>query len=145
MEEYLASVRIAMDSFGMSERDVAEAMDRAERDREALSGSRGVVEFLAWQGDEPVATGRATFTAHGVLLNGGSTLERARGRGAYRALVAARWREAERRGSPRLVTQAGDMSRPILARLGFREVCDIRILLDRAGDGREGARSGEDG
>jgi hypothetical protein len=28
------------------------------------------------------------------------------------------------------VTQAGSMSRPILARLGFREVCEIRILLD---------------
>ena len=24
------------------------------------------------------------------------------------------------------------MSRPILARLGFREICDIRILLDRS-------------
>jgi hypothetical protein len=28
------------------------------------------------------------------------------------------------------VTQAGAMSRPILQRLGFREVCEIRILLD---------------
>jgi hypothetical protein len=29
------------------------------------------------------------------------------------------------------VTQAGPMSRPILGRLGFREVCEIRILVDR--------------
>src|SRR6266508_220738 len=37
-------------------------------------------------------------------------LSLARGRGAYRALVAARWQEAERRGVPRLVTQAGALS-----------------------------------
>jgi hypothetical protein len=85
-----------------------------------------------------------------VLLNGGSTLERARGRGAYRALVGARWADAAAEGRPVLVTQAGAMSRPILARLGFREVCDIRILLDRAaaagdrGEG-EGASGAPDG
>ena len=48
--------------------------------------------------------------------------------GRYRALVAARWEDAVARGTPVLVTQAGAMSRPILARLGFREVCEIRIL-----------------
>ena len=58
-------------------------------------------------------------------------LPEARGRGAYRALVAARWRDAVARRTPLLVTQAGRMSRPILARLGFREVCEIRILVDR--------------
>jgi hypothetical protein len=26
------------------------------------------------------------------------------------------------------------MSRPILARLGFRELCEIRILVDRFGE-----------
>ena len=36
-------------------------------------------------------------------------------------------------GTPILVTQAGPMSRPILAQLGFREVCEIRILLDAFG------------
>jgi predicted GNAT superfamily acetyltransferase len=66
-----------------------------------------------------------------VTLFGGSTLPEARGRGAYRALVAARWDDAVERGTPILVTQAGPMSRPILAQLGFREVCEIRILLDK--------------
>ena len=51
---------------------------------------------------------------------------------ADRALVAARWRDAVVRGVPVLVTQAGAMSRPILQRLGFREVCEIQIFLDGA-------------
>jgi len=38
--------------------------------------------------------------------------------------------DAVARGTPILVTQASPMSRPILARLGFRELCEIRILLD---------------
>jgi hypothetical protein len=152
LEDYLASVRIAMDAFGMSEADANEVQDRAERDWSSLAVSPHVRQFLALIDGEPVATGRATLTDVGVLLNGGSTVERARGRGAYRALVAARWDDAVASGLPVLVTQAGAMSRPILARLGFREVCDIRILLDRAdseapGDqpAAEGARGAADG
>jgi Fe2+ transport system protein FeoA len=134
-EDFLASIRIAMESFGMSGRDLEEAMARADDEWESLRSNRAVVQFLALIDGEPVAQARATFTPNGVLLNGGATLERARGQGAYRSLVRARWDEAERRGAGWLVTQAGAMSRPILARLGFREVCDIRILLDRADAG----------
>jgi hypothetical protein len=153
MEDYVASVRISLDAFGMSEDDAKEILDRAEDDWASMARSRHVRQFLALIDGEPVATGRATYTEVGVLLNGGSTVERARGRGAYRALVAARWEDAEARGTPVLVTQAGAMSRPILVRLGFREVCDIRILLDRsdhAGDdepepAQEGAGGAPDG
>ena len=35
-----------------------------------------------------------------------------------------------RRGTPALVVQALEASRPILQRLGFRTVGEIRILLD---------------
>jgi hypothetical protein len=89
--------------------------------------------YLAYVDGEPVARGSASFSEHGVTLFGGSTLPEARGRGAYRALVAARWEDAVARGTPVLVTQASPMSRPILAQLGFREVCEIRILLDAFG------------
>jgi hypothetical protein len=140
-EEFVAATRIAMESFGMSGRDLEEATDRADEEWEGLRVSEAVVQFLAFLDGEPVAQARATFTPQGVLLNGGATLERARGRGAYRALVRARWDEAVRRGARCLVTQAGAMSRPILARLGFREVCDIRILFDRA-EGAGGAPGG---
>src|SRR5947208_3118726 len=79
------------------------------------------------------AGGSATgsFSEHGVTLFGGATLPEARGRGAYRALVRARWDDAVARGTPLAVTDAGSQSRPILARLGFREVCTIRALIDR--------------
>jgi hypothetical protein len=119
-DEHLASARIAAIAFGMPE--PAEA--RPEND--PLN-----VVYLAYADGEPVARASASFGEHAVTLFGGSTLPEARGRGAYRALVAARWEDAVARGTPVLVTQASPMSRPILARLGFREVCEIRILLDR--------------
>src|SRR5438270_201874 len=88
------------------------------------------VVYLAYIDGKPVARASGSFGEHGVTLFGGATLPEARGRGAYRALVAARWEDAVARETPILVTQAGPMSRPILAELGFREVCEIRILLD---------------
>ena len=84
-----------------------------------------------------MARASASFSEHAVSLFGGSTLPEARGHGAYRALVQARWEDAVARGTPDLVTQASPMSRPILARLGFREVCEIRILLDSFGEPSE--------
>ena len=53
-----------------------------------------------------------------------------RGRGAYRALVSARWGDAVRLGKPALVIQAGALSRPILARCGFQEICRLKVLED---------------
>jgi len=88
------------------------------------------VVYLAYADGRPVARASAAFGEHGVTLFGGATLPEARGRGAYRALVAARWADAVARGKPLLVTQASPLSRPILARLGFREVCRIRALVD---------------
>ena len=60
-----------------------------------------------------------------------AVLPDARGRGAYRALVQARWADAVARGTPLAVTDAGSQSRPVLARMGFREICTIRCLIDR--------------
>jgi GNAT superfamily N-acetyltransferase len=118
-EEHLASARIAAVAFGMPEPTEV----RREHDPNN-------VVYLAYADGKPVARASAAFGEHAVSLFGGSTLPEARGRGAYRALVAARWDDAVARGTPVLVTQASPMSRPILARLGFREVCEIRILLD---------------
>jgi hypothetical protein len=66
-----------------------------------------------------------------LVLAGGATIAAARGRGAYRSLVRWRWDEAVRRGTPILVVQASDDSRPILERLGFRTVGPVRTFLDR--------------
>jgi hypothetical protein len=120
VDEAFAAERIAAVAFGMPP---------PERPAQFRPDPRNVV-YLAYVDGEPAARGSASFGERGVTLFGGSTLPEARGRGAYRALVAARWQDAVDRGTPVLVTQAGPMSRPILARLGFREVCEIRILLD---------------
>ena len=68
------------------------------------------------------STGRAVYTRAGGYLLGGATAEWARGRGAYRAVVRARWDAAVERGTPALAVGAGSMSRPILERLGFEQV-----------------------
>lgn len=93
--------------------------------------------YLAYVDGKPAARGSASYSEHGVTLFGGSTLPEMRGRGAYRAVVAARWRDAVERGTPILVTQASPMSFPILTRLGFREVCRITALKDRLTDDGE--------
>ncbi|HTX49603.1 MAG TPA: GNAT family N-acetyltransferase, partial [Caulobacteraceae bacterium] len=49
-----------------------------------------------------------------------------RGRGAYRALVAARADEARRRGHRFLTVDARETSRPILERLGFQPLATVR-------------------
>jgi len=122
-EERLAAERIAAIAFGGPE----------PTEPPPPSADPNNVVYLAFADGEPVARGSASFGERAVSLFGGSTLPAARGRGAYRALVAARWEDAVARGTPALVTQASPMSRPILGRLGFREVCEIRILLDRFG------------
>jgi GNAT superfamily N-acetyltransferase len=119
-DDHYESARIAAVAFGMPEPE-RRADDEPDPDN---------VVYLAYIDGKPVARASGAFGEHGVTLFGGSTLPEARGRGAYRALVAARWQDAVDRGTPLLVTQAGRMSRPILERLGFRAVCEIRILLD---------------
>jgi predicted acetyltransferase len=88
----------------------------------------------AWLDGELVAAGTASATEHGLLLYGGATLPDARGRGAYRALLHARWQNAVENGTPALITQGGSMSRPILERLGFERVGEIHMLLDEFGE-----------
>ena len=74
------------------------------------------------------SVGRAIYTVAGGYLMGGSTATWARGRGACRAVVRARWDEAVRRGTPALAVGAGPMSQPILERLGFEQVLQFRRL-----------------
>ena len=54
-----------------------------------------------------------------AMLTGGTTLAEWRGRGCYRALVAARARFAAEHGARHVVVEASADSAPILRRLGF--------------------------
>ena len=130
--EYEEAIRIAHEAFDMPQASTEEALARAPMDYQREGD--GWRTYVAFVDGRPVARATVAFTEHGALLFGGATREAARGRGAYRALVRARWDDAVARGTPVLVTHAGAMSRPILAALGFREVSRIDILLDRFGE-----------
>ncbi len=126
VEELVLSRQIQNEAFGDDLSEVGDVAAQADFQREGRDGST----FLGFVDGEPVAAGYAAYTPLGLLLFGGATLPRARGRGAYRALVAARAAEASNRSTPVVVTHAGKMSRPILERLGFRPVARIDRLLD---------------
>ena len=127
-EEFAAGSAIQWEAFGTPP-------ERRSPETEGLRAiwedmSPDVVPFLAFVEGRAAGYALGVYCPRGCLLVGGSTLPDARGRGAYRALVRARWDEAVRRGTPALVTQAAPTSEPILRRLGFQAVCRLRRLED---------------
>jgi GNAT superfamily N-acetyltransferase len=79
---------------------------------------------------EPAGAGSLSlFPPDGATLNGGAVRPRFRGRGVYRALVAARLRMARDAGAAGLVVWGGSMSAPILARMGFQTVSWRRFYV----------------
>jgi GNAT superfamily N-acetyltransferase len=128
-EEYVAASAVQGEAFGEPDDEIAESRATlAER-----WGDTPNIMHAAWLDGSIVSAGTCAPTQHGLLLYGGATLRRARSRGAYRALLRARWDEAAARGTPALITQAGAMSRPILERLGFKPVGHVHMLLDEFG------------
>jgi GNAT superfamily N-acetyltransferase len=89
-------------------------------------------DWVAVLDDRPVAYAGAIAGPRGLFLTGGVTLPEARGRGAYRALVHARWDEAVRRGTPALVVHAEEASRRVLERIGFERAGNVVELVSDA-------------
>jgi GNAT superfamily N-acetyltransferase len=128
-DEYLATMRIAIGMMGADEESsrgwlaVAPSLwadeSGAARYTVAVYIDGKMVGF-AWAHPQPSA----------VMLNGSTVIPEARGRGAYRALVAARWQMAVALGTPALAIQAGAMSAPVLKRCGFETICRIAVLED---------------
>ncbi|HZS24399.1 MAG TPA: GNAT family N-acetyltransferase [Gaiellaceae bacterium] len=94
----------------------------ADLERELAADPAALRVFAAEAGGAVVCAGWLRFPSatEFATLWGGSTLERWRRRGIYRALVSARARVALEGGRRYLEVDAAPASRPILERLGFR-------------------------
>jgi len=106
--------------------EVDDVMDRYRDD--GLAATERTRFFVGYDGAAPVAAGwcEASSDVTPFLgLWGGAVLPTHRGRGLYRAIVAARARHALARGFRYLTVDAGPMSRPILERLGFAHLATI--------------------
>ena len=87
--------------------------------------------LLATVNGEPAGAGGMTlFPPGGATINGGAVRPKFRGRGVYRALVAARLEIGRSSGVEGLCVWGGEMSGPILARLGFEKVGWRRFYVD---------------
>lgn len=84
--------------------------------------------YIAYADGVPACAGRMDLAPGRAFagLYGGGTVPGHRGRGLYRALVAARAREAARLGVRFLTVDARETSRPILERLGFKSLASVR-------------------
>ena len=122
-EEYAEARRLSLAPFADPRQRRPSAEELANEWKHRLDP-----RFAVWIDGRMASVGRGVYTRAGCYLMGGSTTEWARGRGAYRATVRARWDEAVRRGTPALAVGAGPMSRPILERLGFEQVLEFRRL-----------------
>jgi len=130
-DDFLTGLEIELASSGFT--DEGAARRRAEApETYARRRARPGGEWLAFLGGEPVAWAGALAGPVGLFLAGGATLPAARGRGAYRALVRARWDHAVELGTPMLVVHAQDRSRRILERCGFEVVCTMYELESSA-------------
>ncbi len=127
---YRAALEVDWEAWAVPEdaRAPRRAGAAAAWDREEASGR--VVHHIACIEGRVAGFSRLVGTESAGVLMGGAVAPWARGRGAYRALVHARWEASVARGIPRLVTAAGAMSTPILERLGFTRIGEVRLLGD---------------
>jgi GNAT superfamily N-acetyltransferase len=87
--------------------------------------------FLARYRSAPAGTASLVAFERSVYFLGGVVLPAFRGRGLYRALVAARLRYAAERGIPYATIHArASTSAPILERLGFETLCRFPIFTN---------------
>jgi RimJ/RimL family protein N-acetyltransferase len=102
------------------DQDYAAQLER-RRQNQLAAGNRRVV--LATVDGEPAGSaGLSLYPPDGALINGGGVRPKFRGRGVYRAMVAARLEMARDAAVAGLVVWGAPMSAPILARLGFEKV-----------------------
>jgi len=128
-EEYRQALHIAIRAFDLPPDSAADWLAAAPELWKQQDGIDRMTLIAAIDG-QPVGFAWAAAGRDGLLLCGSGVLPEARGRGAYHALVDARWKIAVQLGKPLLVIHAGAMSRPILERCHFERVCRLDVLLD---------------
>jgi len=133
LEEFVIARELAWSTAEFTDEQFAHVRATIPERWEARQRDGHAVAFLAYAGDEPIAAADVIFVTFAGFLSGAVTRPAYRGRGAFRALVRARWDEAVRRGTPALIVGAGKMSRPILERIGFETVAEQHLLVDRSG------------
>ncbi len=123
------AILIGNDAFGGEEptaEQVATAL--AETQRGLADGSGG--RWVAYVDGRPAGTGGFTLADDVCRLWGGSTHGALRGRGAYRAVLAARLEAARAAGATLALTHGVvDTSSPILRRIGFTRYGEERTLV----------------
>jgi GNAT superfamily N-acetyltransferase len=110
---------IGISAFGGSSASDDEVARRAAADRDTVAAGTGGA-MVAYLDGTPVAIAGVEIADGVARLWGGAVLEAYRGRGVYRALLAARMTYAAERGATMAFTQGRiATSSPILQRLGF--------------------------
>ena len=127
LEQHLEALEVSWDVWELPD---ARRASRRAYERERFDPRGTVHHFAAYEDGQPVGFGRAIDMRSGVALMGGDVAPSARRRGVYRALVHARWEHAVARGTPLLVVQAGRMSAPVLAGLGFQSHGMLQLFVD---------------
>jgi len=124
LESFTAAERVAAEAFeGVPFGEPMEIDAQRERRFANHGATPGRHIVLATVDGEPAGSGSMTVLApDGARMNGGAVRPQFRGRGVYRAMVAARLQIARASGTAGLFVWGGHMSRPILARLGFEAV-----------------------
>jgi GNAT superfamily N-acetyltransferase len=108
-----------------------EAIAMLERRRLNFRAQGNRHRLLAMIDGEPAgAAGMAVYPPAAAILQGGAIRPKFRGRGIYRALVAARQATARQAGVDGLTVWGGHMSAPILTGLGFEKIGWRRFYLD---------------
>lgn len=95
-------------------------LERRRQNQVAADNRRVVLATI--DGEAAGSAGLSLYPPNGAIINGGGVRPKFRGRGIYRALVAARLEMAREEGVAGLSVWGAAMSAPILAGLGFVSV-----------------------
>jgi GNAT superfamily N-acetyltransferase len=113
------STELAAGIFGGSAPPQQRLAELANRDSAAIPGGRGGM-VVAYAGQTPLGTGGVIIAAGAARLWGGAVRPAARGRGVYRATLAARLDYSAAHGATMaLVNARVETSGPILRQAGF--------------------------